>query len=58
MVKPQSTTREKANPNSLREAENLGRGRKKESGFHPGIYARACKVDIFISVGSNSEEKI
>lgn len=42
--------------NRLREAESLGR--KKESGFHPCVYPRACKIIIFISMGHNSEEKI
>lgn len=42
--------------NRLREAENLGR--KKESGFHPCVYPRACKIIIFISLGHNAKEKI
>lgn len=45
----------KTDPNRVREAENLGR--KKESGFHPGIYPRACKIVIFVST-DNSEENI
>lgn len=42
--------------NRPREAESLGR--KKESGCHPCVYPRACKIIIFISMGHDSEEKI